>query len=141
MDNSLIQTLQILLNLKGEPIAGHELANKLVPIIQVNTLEKNIHYLRREYGDALIPSETVEGKAYVQYWCEPGLATLNNNFEKIGHDTREKLNSILRPCRPSADTKAFKGYANIARKLKEACIECCMFYRYSEIGKVCNICI
>jgi len=95
LNNSLIQTLQKLIEQKGKPIAGYKLANLLGPIIQVNTLEKNICYLRKEFGNAFIWSEAKEGKNYVSYWCEPNLATENNNFEKIGSETRAELNRML----------------------------------------------
>jgi len=70
-DNSETQTLNKLIALKGQKIPAYELSMSLNPIVQVNTVEKNVSYLRDRYGDDFIQSEPIPGKKYYQYWIAP----------------------------------------------------------------------
>ena len=79
--NSETQTLNII---KANPgLGGAQIGARCVPPIQVNTVEKNICYIRKKLGKSCIRSEIVKGvndgvEYAAYYWrgvnAEPGVA-------------------------------------------------------------------
>jgi len=92
MDNSLIQTLK-LLSEHPYPIKGVVLGENVG--IQVNTVEKNLCYLRKEFGHDLIKTITDENEKCVLYELNKNHIPESNNYEKIGSETREALKDLV----------------------------------------------
>lgn len=111
--SSIIQTLKLLKEADGKPITARELGKKHNPWISLNTVIKNICYLRMEYGKRIIlPNEandfdTINNhydlfekngmkEKEKKYWFNKNHVFVFNNCDKISNETRTKLNKILK---------------------------------------------
>lgn len=95
------------------PKTAREIGELHEPWIALNTVIKNISFLRAEYGDRLIlpvdPEDTKNKRGYLdffekngmrdpqkKYWFNKNHIPVNQFFESVKDESRKKLNKILK---------------------------------------------
>ena len=138
MDNSIIQTLKTLAehpySIKGAVI-GERIG------IQVNTVEKNICYIRKEFGDDIIKTIEDTAEKCALYQLNKSHIPESNNYNKIGCETREALKDfVMLHCasmpQPAKMVPLCESESKFRHQVNNPC-KCGSYYRR---GKNCNVC-
>lgn len=99
MSNSITGTLQTLINLNGSMRTARDIGQLQNPLSAHNTTIRNIHFIRSEFGNAVILDDSGKNAKYSlekRYWLNPDFEFKGNFFyQNIGEKTRDTLTEMI----------------------------------------------